>query len=622
MTRDADAIKARVPIDAVISRYVALRPAGNGELVGLCPFHKEKTPSFTVTPAKGLYHCFGCEASGDVISFVQQIEGVDFRAAVERLAAEAALPSASPIAAKRNGTTNPSAAADDRPEQKEQPRVVATYQYVDESGALLFEVQRLEPGRNGKRKEFRQRRRHPITGSWVWGISAGWYRRGADGDWYVVRGKQQDGDDELPEVRRVLYRLPAVLAAAEVYLVEGEKDVHTIERLGFVGTTNAGGAAQKWLPEYTAALAGRRVIIIPDNDQPGLKRAEQIERELRGHCSVLFVRLPDGAKDITDWVDAGHGREDLEHLVAAARREKMRAEIEARGLLHPTEILTLWDGGQDTFLDPSRRPKGIPTGFSGLDEMTLGMHPGDLILLAARPAMGKTAFALNIAAHVAERIGPVAIFSLEMSRESLLTRLLCARAGVDQMRFRAGYLRRDERDALARAMDEICQWPLFIDDHPGSGLKQIRAKLEALRSRVGLSLVIIDYLQLMAGGGGENRTQEVGALSRGLKLMARDFRVPFLVLSQLSRAPDTRPGSHRPQLSDLRESGSLEQDADVVMFIFREEVYKPEREDLRGIAEIIVAKQRNGPTGTKRLAFVRALTKFAELEKDRRDDAE
>jgi len=246
--------------------------------------------------------------------------------------------------------------------------------------------------------------------------------------------------------------------------------------------------------------------------------------------------------------------------------------------------------------------------------MTGGLHGGELFILAARPAMGKTALALNIAQHVATHHAarkPVAVFSLEMSAESLLTRMICAGARVDQQKFRAGYLNADERRRLHHAAGELIEAPIFLDDTPGTNIMDIHAKLRRLRNEHGLGLVVIDYLQLMSSRGrSENRTQEISAMSRGLKLLSKELDVPFLVLSQLSRAPEQRPGDHRPQLSDLRESGSIEQDADLVAFIFREEVYKPDQEHLRGQAELLLSKQRNGPTGRVNLVFLKECTKF------------
>lgn len=292
-----------------------------------------------------------------------------------------------------------------------------------------------------------------------------------------------------------------------------------------------------------------------------------------------------------------------------------------QSLLTPGQIIEQFDGGLSTFLDPSRRVSGTATGYIKLDEMTSGLHGGELIILAARPAMGKTALALNIAQNIASKPGnerTVAVFSLEMSREQLLTRMLCSEARVDQQKFRLGWLGQDERRQLQKAAMDLAEAPLYIDDTAGTNLMDVHAKLRRLKAEHGLGLVVIDYLQLMSSRGRtENRTQEVSAMSRGLKLLAKELKVPFLVLSQLNRAPDTRPaGDHIPQLSDLRESGSIEQDADMVWFIFRPEYYKPDRVELRGIAELIIAKQRNGPTGKVKMAFLREFTRFENFADD------
>jgi replicative DNA helicase len=318
--------------------------------------------------------------------------------------------------------------------------------------------------------------------------------------------------------------------------------------------------------------------------------------------------------------------EDPQQILGAVEDAFMKlGDVQSKNALANTaQIIAEYEGGINAFLDTSKRIKGISTGFLKLDEMTGGLREGELIIVAARPAMGKTAFALNIAQHVAtnpQSPKAVAVFSLEMSKESLLTRLLCATARVDQQRFRAGYLNADERRSLQQAMYQMVEAPLFLDDTAGANLMDVHSKLRRLQSEQDLGLVIIDYLQLMQGRGRfENRVQEISSLSRGLKLMSKELRVPFLVLSQLSRAPETRQGDHRPMLSDLRESGSIEQDADMVAFIFREEVYRPDKESLKGIAELILAKQRNGPTGRVKLAFLNRYTKFENLAQDTGED--
>ncbi|MBM3785642.1 MAG: replicative DNA helicase [Acidobacteria bacterium] len=314
-----------------------------------------------------------------------------------------------------------------------------------------------------------------------------------------------------------------------------------------------------------------------------------------------------------------NGSDDPHQILAAAEEELMRlgeAQV-TNALLTPRQVIDGFEGGINAFLDPAKRVRGTSTGFLKLDEMTGGFRPGELIILAARPAMGKTALALNVGQYVAMNPAQpkaVAVFSLEMSNESLLTRMICAQARVSQTKFREGYLNGDERRLLQKATIDLARAPIYIDDSSNITLIDIHAKLRRIAREAELGLVIVDYLQLMSTPGrSENRTQEVSQLSRGLKLLSKELKCPFFVLSQLSRAPETRPGDHRPQLSDLRESGSIEQDADMVMFVFREEYYKKFDANLHGKAELILAKQRNGPTGTVKLAFLHEFTKFENL---------
>ena len=257
---------------------------------------------------------------------------------------------------------------------------------------------------------------------------------------------------------------------------------------------------------------------------------------------------------------------------------------------------------------------GVATGFTDLDRMTSGLQPGDLVIIAARPSMGKTALSLNIAQYVALRKGQgVGIFSLEMSKQQLLMRLLCAESLVDAHKVRTGYIGKDDFSQLLTALANVTRAPLFLDDSSTLTVMEMRAKARRLKAEQGLGLVIVDYLQLMSGYGRfENRVQEISGISRGLKALAKELQLPVIALSQLSRAPEQRQGDHRPQLSDLRESGSIEQDADMVAFIYREEVYKPDEENA-GKADLIIAKQRNGPIGTVKLAFLKQFTKFENL---------
>jgi len=316
------------------------------------------------------------------------------------------------------------------------------------------------------------------------------------------------------------------------------------------------------------------------------------------------------------------GEEEPDAILASTEESLLKlGESRSRDqLTSPASIIEKFPGGISAFLDPSQRVRGLSTGFAKFDEMTGGLNGGELFILAARPSMGKTALALNIAQHVAthpKMRKPVAVFSLEMSSSSLLTRLLCAAARVDQHKYRAGFLNQEERRKLQVALADLTEAPLFLDDTAGVNLMDVHSKLRRMKSEHGLSLVVIDYLQLMSSRGRiENRNQEVSAISRGLKLMSKDLNVPFVVLSQLSRASETRPGDHKPQLSDLRDSGSIEQDADLVAFIYREEVYKRDREDIKGLADLIIAKQRNGPIGTVPLRFLGQFTRFENRAED------
>lgn len=258
---------------------------------------------------------------------------------------------------------------------------------------------------------------------------------------------------------------------------------------------------------------------------------------------------------------------------------------------------------------------GIPTGFIDLDYRTAGMQPSDLVLIAARPSMGKTAFVLNIAQHVAFKDHKtVAIFSLEMSKEQLVNRLFSLESRVDAQHLRTGNLSDDEWEKLIESAGVIGKSNLIIDDTPGISIAEMRSKCRKYKLEHDLKMIIIDYLQLMSGSGrSDSRQQEISDISRSLKSLARELSVPVLALSQLSRAVEQRP-DHRPMLSDLRESGAIEQDADVVMFIYRDDYYNKDT-DMKGIAEIIIAKQRNGPIGTVNLVWLPEYTKFASMEK-------
>ncbi len=259
---------------------------------------------------------------------------------------------------------------------------------------------------------------------------------------------------------------------------------------------------------------------------------------------------------------------------------------------------------------------GIPTGFIDLDYKTSGLQPSDFVLIAARPSMGKTAFVLNLVDHIAVKKGlPCMVFSLEMSKEQLVNRMLAMESNVDSQKLRTGTLSDSDWDAVVEGIGVIGNSKLIIDDTPGISIGELRSKCRKMKLEYGLSVVIIDYLQLMSGSGkgGDNRQQEISEISRSLKSLAREMNAPVIALSQLSRACETRP-DHRPMLSDLRESGAIEQDADVVMFLYRDDYYNKDT-DMPNIAEVIIAKQRNGPIGTINLVWRPEYTKFANMAK-------
>jgi len=344
-------------------------------------------------------------------------------------------------------------------------------------------------------------------------------------------------------------------------------------------------------------------------DRPSIEHYVKIVRDkalLRGLISAANTAIARAS-------DQSDAAEDVLSDAEAAIFQLSEKRI-GRGFMGVQEIVRESFGSVDALLQRGQRITGLATHYTDLDEMTSGLQRSDLVIIAARPSMGKTAFVMNIAENAAiEDQQVVGVFSLEMSREALLMRLLCSQARVDAHKMRTGSLWQDDTKKVVRAMEQLAHAPIFIDDTPGISLSEMRAKARRLKQAQGkLDLIIVDYLQLMSGGGKrfENRTQEVSAISRGLKALAKELSVPVIALSQLSRAPESRGGDHRPQLADLRESGSIEQDADLVMFIFREEVYKQDDPDLQGKAEIIIAKQRNGPIGKLKMAFLKSCTRF------------
>lgn len=328
-------------------------------------------------------------------------------------------------------------------------------------------------------------------------------------------------------------------------------------------------------------------------------KEKAILRELIATCHEIVRKCQESDKDVEELLD------EAERQIFAISEKRTRTDFS------PSRELVKMAVAQLESLSQKRQLiTGLPTGFYDFDMMTAGLQPSDLIIVAARPSMGKTAFVLNIALNVALEEGKsVAIFSLEMSKEQLAMRMLSTVAKVDFRKLKTGNISRDEWRRIVDAADELSEAPIYIDDTPAMSVLEMRAKARRLQADKGLDLLIVDYLQLMRGRGRvESRQQEISEISRSLKGLAKELNVPVIAVSQLSRAVEAR-SDKRPQLSDLRESGAIEQDADVVVFIYRDEVYNRNTSE-PNVAEIIIGKQRNGPTGTVKLVFLKECTRF------------
>ena len=357
--------------------------------------------------------------------------------------------------------------------------------------------------------------------------------------------------------------------------------------------------------------------------------SEGLPRKLSVESYVRIVRDKSLMRQLMTVCDTGlmeAADQSLEALDILNNVESRLIEISQHaitgGFSGISDIVRSSFGSIDKLYEQGREVTGLRTHYDEFDKMTSGLQASELIIIAARPSMGKTAWAINIAQNSAVKDGNVvAVFSLEMSKESLLRRMLAGEASVGARKLQTGFLGRDDKDKLNKGLERLMESKLYVDDTPGITLAEMRAKARRLKQQEGrLDLIVIDYLQLMTGSGGankkgfENRTQEVSSVSRGLKALAKEMKVPVVALSQLSRGSEQRTGDKKPLLSDLRESGSIEQDADVVCFIHREEYYDRENEDLKGKAEIIIAKQRNGPTGSVQLAYIADYTRFENLD--------
>jgi replicative DNA helicase len=413
--------------------------------------------------------------------------------------------------------------------------------------------------------------------------------------------KLESDDFSLDSHRRIFLRMSELMDAQHAV------DIVTLanELTRYKEVDAVGGVA--YLASLTEGLPRRPVI----EEYIRIVKDKSLLRKLMAICSMAIARAADQGESALD-------------VLGAAESQLM--EVTEKGLTHGFQslhqIVEHSFGSIDNLYKQSREVTGLATAFTELDRMTSGLQKGELIIIAARPSMGKTALAINIAQNAAIKSGAkVAVFSLEMSKESLLRRMLATQAWVDQRKLQTGFLGREDHDKLEKALGLLVESQLFIDDTAGISLAEMRAKARRLKQNAGgLDLIVVDYLQLMSAtvpSSGrknyENRTQEVSAISRGLKALAKELDVPVMALSQLSRASERRGEDKRPLLSDLRESGSIEQDADVVAFIHREAYYKRDEEMSetdKARSEIIVAKQRNGPTGTVYLSFLSRFTRF------------
>ena len=409
-------------------------------------------------------------------------------------------------------------------------------------------------------------------------------------------------DDFSLDSHRKLYE--AILRISETgYAVD---DITVCEELSRQKQLDAVGG-RAWVASLSEGLPRKLSI----ESYVRIVRDKSLMRQLMSVCDHGMMEAADQSLEALDVLNQVESRlmEISEHAITG-------------GFSGISDIVRDSFGSIDKLFEQGREVTGLRTHYTDLDSKTSGLQASELIIIAARPSMGKTAFAINIAQNAAVHDGKVvAVFSLEMSKESLLRRMLAGEALVNARNLQQGFLSSADKGKLHKALERLIESKLFVDDTPGITLAEMRAKARRLKQQEGrLDLIVIDYLQLMTGSVGaaqkkfENRTQEVSAVSRGLKALAKEMKVPVVALSQLSRGSEQRTGDKKPLLSDLRESGSIEQDADVVCFIHREEYYDRENEDLKGKAEIIIAKQRNGPTGSVQLAYISDYTRFENLD--------
>ncbi len=360
--------------------------------------------------------------------------------------------------------------------------------------------------------------------------------------------------------------------------------------------------------EYLLSLTDTLPVLAHVESHSKIIREKAMVRKLITACHQI------AGKGYTDYGDFEEFLDTAERSVFDVAKERIRSPYE-----HIKDVVLRTFKAINEAAERKERITGLPSGFDRLDRMTAGMHPGDLIIVAGRPGMGKTAFAINVGTNACiARKTAVAVFSLEMPKDQITRRMLCSEARVSASRLRTGQLTREDWPKLANAAGALSELPIWIDDTPSLSVMELRAKARRLHSEHKLGLIIVDYLQLMRSGiRNESREQEISEISRSLKAMAKELEIPIIALSQLNRAVESRAGKDkRPQLADLRESGAIEQDADTILFIYRDELYQRDDPTNRGLAEIIIGKQRSGPTGIVKCKFFADFTRFDNLADD------
>jgi replicative DNA helicase len=400
------------------------------------------------------------------------------------------------------------------------------------------------------------------------------------------------GDDFYRESHRKIFR-------AMIELSDRTEPVDLITLSEFLKSRGeleaVGGTA------YLASLADSVPTAANISHYARIVREKSILRSLINSATAIATRGYEEQGNVEEFLDSA------EKVIFDISEKKIKASFVAVGDMIKDTLKTV-----EKLYERKEMVTGVPTGYEDLDKLTAGLQPADLVIVAGRPSMGKTAFSLNIATHAAFTGVGAAIFSLEMAKEQLVLRLLCSEARVNNSKVRSGYLAERDFPKLANAAGRLHEAPIYIDDTPAISVLELRAKARRLvrdRSKK-VGLIVIDYLQLMRGmGAASNREQEISEISRSLKALAKELNVPVIAISQLNRRVEDR-GDRRPMMSDLRESGAIEQDADVIMFIYRDEVYNPKSDENKGIAEVIVAKQRNGPIDTVNLTFLNEFMRF------------